>query len=206
MTLGEHVDVGMRHPLAVDLPGSLRKAPVAEGMLLHEETQGLAEGPVALRNHLPVRCLTIPGSGRSVTGALSRATSAGDRRVVSATGAGRAERGAQRAGQAPGPVGSAAPRPWVRAPGPGMPAERAVVLANERLQLPPMFPAGVAVGPVHPTPVPGQPAPGISIDVLAVAEVEELMLERDLRLRVRRAAADFTPKHDRDGHGRHRSA
>lgn len=66
-----------------------------------------------------------------------------------------------------------------------MPAEGPVVLAQQCLELAPVVPARVAIGAVDAAPVPGQPAAGLGVNVLAVAKVEELALERDLRLGIR---------------------
>ena len=66
-----------------------------------------------------------------------------------------------------------------------MPAERPVVLAPRGLQLAAVCPAPVAVATVDAAPVPGEPPAGLRVDVLAVAKVEQLMLERTLGLSVR---------------------
>ena len=63
------------------------------------------------------------------------------------------------------------------------------MLAQHRLELAAVLAAGVSVRSVHAAAVPSQPrAGGLSVDVLAVAQVEQLVLERDLRLGVRRAS------------------
>jgi hypothetical protein len=77
-----------------------------------------------------------------------------------------------------------------------MPPERSVVLAEQRLELASMLAAGVALGPVDPPPVPGQPPTGIGVDVLAVAQVEKLPLQCDLRLSVGTRAADLAAEDD----------
>jgi hypothetical protein len=81
-----------------------------------------------------------------------------------------------------------------------MPSERSIVLAQRRLQLAAVLAARVALGPVDSAPVPGQPASWIGIDVLAVAQVEQLVLERELRIRVRAGPADLAPENDRHRH------
>lgn len=63
-----------------------------------------------------------------------------------------------------------------------------------------MLTARIAVRAVKAPPVPRQPAPRLGIDVLAVAQVKQLVLKCKLGLEVRPAAADLTPEHHRDGH------
>ena len=83
---------------------------------------------------------------------------------------------------------------------PRVPAERAVVLAQQRLQLASVLAARVTVGAVDAAPVPGQPLTGVGVDVLAVTQVEQLALERYLGLRIRSRAADLALENDHDGH------
>jgi hypothetical protein len=77
-----------------------------------------------------------------------------------------------------------------------MPSQRPVVLPEERLELTAVLAAGVALRPVDPPPVPGQPPTGIGVDVLPVAEVEKLRLQRRLGLRVGTRAADLASEDD----------
>jgi hypothetical protein len=81
-----------------------------------------------------------------------------------------------------------------------MPAEPSVLLADDRLQLAAVLATRVPVRAIDPPSVPGQPASRIGVDVLAVARVEQLVLERDLRLRVWPSPADLAPEHDRHPH------
>src|SRR5579864_1824556 len=83
---------------------------------------------------------------------------------------------------------------------PRVPAEGAVVLSHHRFELAAMLAAGVAVRPVHAAAVPGQPSSGIGVEVFAVAEIEQLALERSLRRRIRVRSADLASEHDRDRH------
>lgn len=66
------------------------------------------------------------------------------------------------------------------------------MLAQQRLQLAPMLAAGIALGTVHSAPMPGQPSSRIRVHVLAMAQVEELMLKRRLRLGIRLRSAYLT--------------
>lgn len=83
---------------------------------------------------------------------------------------------------------------------PRVPAERAVVLAQQRLELASMLAARVAVGAVDAAPVPGQPATGVGVDVLPVTQIEQLALERYLRLGIRSRPTNLALEHDHDGH------
>src|SRR5579859_6909714 len=83
---------------------------------------------------------------------------------------------------------------------PRMPAEGAVVLAHQCFELAAVLAAGVALWAVHAAAVPGQPSPGIGVEVLAVAEIEQLALERRLRRQIRVRSADLASEHDRDRH------
>jgi hypothetical protein len=74
------------------------------------------------------------------------------------------------------------------------------MLAQQRLELASMATARVAMRAVHPAPVPRQPAARIGVDVLSVAEVEQLALERQLGLGVGSRPADVAPEHDHDRH------
>ena len=112
----------------------------------------------------------------------------------------RPERRSQGTNQCSGAVGAAPPGPRMGPRRPRVPAERPVVLAHERLELAAVRAAGVALGPVHPAPVPRQPAAGLGVDVLAVAQVEQLALERYLRLGVWPRPADLAFEHDRYRH------
>jgi len=75
------------------------------------------------------------------------------------------------------------------------------MLADERLELATMRAAGVALRPVHAASVPREPPPRLGVEILAVTEVEQLALERQLGLSVRPDPADLTPEHHRRGHG-----
>src|SRR5207253_6626361 len=97
-------------------------------------------------------------------------------------------------------IGPAPSGPRVRAPGPRARADGAVLLAQQRLELAAVLAARVAGRPIDPTAVPDQPAARLDVDVLAVAQVEQLAHELRVRLGVRGAPADVTPVHDRDGH------
>jgi len=81
-----------------------------------------------------------------------------------------------------------------------MPAQVSVVLAQRGLELAPMPAAGVAVRPVNPAPVPGQPPARIGVDVLPMAQIEQLALERDLGIGIGPRAAELAAKDDRNGH------
>src|SRR5581483_12243999 len=93
-----------------------------------------------------------------------------------------AERRAQPANEGPCAVGAAPPCPRVRTRGPGMPTKRAVMLAHERLELAAMSPARVPLRAIHASPVPGEPPAGLGVDILAVAQIQKLALQRDLSL------------------------
>ena len=60
--------------------------------------------------------------------------------------------------------------------------------------------ARITLRPVHAAPVPGEPAPGLGVDVLAVPEVEQLALERQLGLGIGPRVADLALEHDRHRH------
>jgi hypothetical protein len=67
VAFGEHVDVRMRHPLAVELARELSKASVAELLLLHQQAQCLAERSVALgthSHHLTISPMSVGGCSR----------------------------------------------------------------------------------------------------------------------------------------------
>ncbi len=70
------------------------------------------------------------------------------------------------------------------------------MLAQQRFELSAMLSAGIAMRAVHPATVPGQPTPRVGVEVLAVAEVEQLALQRGLGLGVRPGAADLAAKYD----------
>jgi hypothetical protein len=81
-----------------------------------------------------------------------------------------------------------------------VPAERAVVLAYKRLELPAMCAARVSLRAVHASTMPGEPPARFGVYVLTMAEIQELPFQRDLRLGIRAGTADLAPKYDRDGH------
>src|SRR3954453_22011768 len=85
--------------------------------------------------------------------------------------------------------------------GPRGAADRSVVLAQHRLEVAAVLAAGVARGAVDAAAVPGQPVPGVGLDVLAEAQVEHLALERRLRLVVRARPADVAGEDRPDRHG-----
>src|SRR6185503_4292794 len=115
---------------------------------------------------------------------------------------GRPEGRAEPPRQLPGPVGAPPARPRVRPDRPRVPAQRAVLLAHHRLELPPVLAAGIPRGPVDPAPVPREPAARVGVDVLAVVVVEQLPLEGDLRAGIRSRAADLASDDDRTRHPR----
>lgn len=82
-----------------------------------------------------------------------------------------------------------------------MPAERAVMLAQQRLELAAVLTTRVALGPVHAAAVPRQPAAGFGVDVFPVPEVKQLALKRGLGLGIRPRAADLAPEYDCHRHG-----
>jgi hypothetical protein len=79
------------------------------------------------------------------------------------------------------------------------------VLAHQGLKLAPMLAACVAVRAIHSAAVPGQPAPGIGVDILTVAQIEQLLLQRDLRRGIRASPANLASEHHRHRHFAHRS-
>src|SRR5581483_4397851 len=95
------------------------------------------------------------------------------------------------ANQRPSPVGTTPAGPRVRPGGPRVPAERAVVLAHHGLELAAMSATCIALGSVHASPMPGQPSAGFGVQVLAVAQIQKLALQRDLGLGVRPGPADL---------------
>ena len=121
-------------------------------------------------------------------------------RAEARSGPGYSEGRAERACESPRRVGAAPPGPRVGPSGPRMPAERAVQLADLGLQLAAVPTAGVAAAAIHPAAVPGQPATRLGVDVLAVAQIEQLRLERALGLPIRPSPAVLAAKHDGDRH------
>lgn len=65
------------------------------------------------------------------------------------------------------------------------------MLAQQRLELSAVLAARAALGAVHTPAVPGQPVAGVGVDVLAVAQVEQLALKRDPGVRLGPRAADL---------------
>jgi hypothetical protein len=53
MSLGEHVDMGMRDALAVELPSLLGECSVAEATFAHQRAKGFSERIRALGSHRP---------------------------------------------------------------------------------------------------------------------------------------------------------
>jgi hypothetical protein len=51
VTVGEHVDVGVCHPFAVNRARFLGKTAIAETPILHQETKRFAKGPVTFGGH-----------------------------------------------------------------------------------------------------------------------------------------------------------
>ena len=76
-----------------------------------------------------------------------------------------------------------------------MPAELAVVLLEKAFELAAVLAAGVAGRTVDPAAVPGQPALGLGVHVLAVAQVEHLALQLGLGLAARAPPADLASEH-----------
>ena len=74
------------------------------------------------------------------------------------------------------------------------------MLAKQCLELASMLTARVAVRPVDAAPVPRQPTTRLGVDVLPVAQVQQLVLERALGLGVGPHAADIAPEDDDDRH------
>lgn len=81
-----------------------------------------------------------------------------------------------------------------------MPAQSSVVLAQYRFELAAMGSAGIAVWAVDAAAVPGEPAAGLGIYVLAVAEIKHLVLQRNLGLRVRMGAAELASEYHCNRH------
>jgi hypothetical protein len=81
-----------------------------------------------------------------------------------------------------------------------MPAERAEVLAQMRLELATMLPARVQRPAVDAAPMPGQPVAGVGVDVLAVTEVEHLPFQAALSFRVRPNATNLAAEDHSDRH------
>jgi len=95
--------------------------------------------------------------------------------------------------QTPSPRRTAAAGPGMWTNRPRMPAQRPVVLTKQSLQLAAVIPTRVTHRAVHAAAVPGQPGGGWAesrVDVLAVAEIEELALERAAHARVEQLAAE----------------
>ncbi len=74
------------------------------------------------------------------------------------------------------------------------------MLAHDRLELASMPTARVAVRAVDSAPMPCQPTARIGVDVLPVAQVEQLALERALGLRIGPRVTEIAPEDDDDRH------
>lgn len=80
------------------------------------------------------------------------------------------------------------------------------MLSQERFELAPVLPARVAVWTVDSAPVPGQPPTRLGVDILAMAQVEQLPLECHLRFGIGPPPTEFASEHDVNGHAHHLGA